>query len=51
MPRARARKEADTSAAELDRVLDKISAEGLSSLTASERRFLDEVSRRKKQSL
>ena len=35
----------------LDRVLDKISAEGLSSLTASERRFLDEVSRKKKQSL
>ena len=51
VPRARARKEADTSAAELDRVLDKISAEGLSSLTPSERRFLDEVSRRKKQSL
>ena len=50
-PRARARKEPDSSPADLDRVLDKISAELLSSLTASERRFLDEVSRRKKQSL
>ena len=35
--------------AELDRVLDKISAKGMSSLTAEERRFLDEVSRRKQQ--
>ena len=51
VPRPRPRKEADVSAAELDRVLDKISAEGLSSLTPSERRFLDEVSRSKKQSL
>jgi membrane associated rhomboid family serine protease len=30
----------------VDRVLDKISAEGISSLTADERRLLDEVSRR-----
>jgi hypothetical protein len=30
----------------VDRVLDKISAEGMSSLTAEERRLLDEVSRR-----
>jgi membrane associated rhomboid family serine protease len=30
----------------VDRVLDKISAEGMSSLTADERRLLDEVSRR-----
>lgn len=31
---------------ELDRVLEKISTEGMSSLTAQERRLLDEVSRR-----
>ena len=34
---------------EVDRVLDKISAGGLSSLTAEERRFLDEMSKRFKQ--
>jgi hypothetical protein len=34
-------------AAEVDRVLDKISAHGIGSLTAEERRFLDEVSKRK----
>ena len=34
-------------AAEMDRVLDKISATGMDSLTPQERRFLDEVSRRK----
>ncbi|HEX5387788.1 MAG TPA: rhomboid family intramembrane serine protease [Gemmatimonadales bacterium] len=39
----------DAVAAELDRVLDKISAQGLDSLTPAERRFLDEVARRKKQ--
>lgn len=33
---------------EVDRVLDKISAFGLQSLTAEERRFLDEVSKRKR---
>ena len=33
--------------AELDRVLDKISATGIASLTPAERRFLDEMSRRK----
>jgi hypothetical protein len=33
----------------VDRVLDKISAQGLGSLTAAERRFLDEVSKQKKQ--
>jgi membrane associated rhomboid family serine protease len=32
---------------ELDRVLDKISAKGIESLTPEERRFLDEVSKRK----
>jgi hypothetical protein len=30
-------------------VLDKISEKGLSSLTAAERRFLDEVAKQKKQ--
>lgn len=33
---------------ELDRVLDKISASGLESLTAEERRFLDEAAQRKR---
>jgi hypothetical protein len=32
----------------VDRLLDKIAARGLDSLTAEERRFLDEVSRRRK---
>ena len=35
-------------AAELDRVLDKISATGIASLTADEQRFLEGVSRRRK---
>ncbi len=35
-------------AAELDRVLDKISAAGIASLTDDEQRFLDSVSRRRK---
>jgi membrane associated rhomboid family serine protease len=35
---------------EVDRVLDKISASGLESLTVEERRFLDEVSKRKRSS-
>ena len=35
-------------AAEVDRVLDKISEKGIASLTPAERRFLDEVSRQKK---
>jgi len=35
----------DDAAEEMNRVLDKISRRGLSSLTAAERRFLDEVSR------
>ena len=34
--------------AEIDRVLDKISATGLDSLTAEERRFLDAVARRRR---
>jgi membrane associated rhomboid family serine protease len=45
----RRRVDADPVAAEVDRVLDKISAQGLGSLTPGERRFLDEVSRQKKQ--
>jgi membrane associated rhomboid family serine protease len=47
--RARRRVDADPVAAEVDRVLDKISEKGIASLTAAERRFLDEVSRQKKQ--
>jgi hypothetical protein len=38
-------------AEEVDRVLDKISALGIHSLTAEERRFLDEVSKRKQRDL
>jgi membrane associated rhomboid family serine protease len=41
-------RDADPQAAEIDRVLDKISARGISSLTPEERRFLDEVSKRKR---
>jgi membrane associated rhomboid family serine protease len=37
----------DPVATEVDRVLDKISAKGIDSLTPEERRFLDEVSKRK----
>ncbi len=47
--RPRRRPDADPVAAEVDRVLDKISEKGISSLTAAERRFLDEVSKQKKQ--
>ena len=47
--RPRRRAESDPVAAEVDRVLDKISEQGIASLTAAERRFLDEVSRQKKQ--
>jgi rhomboid family protein len=36
---------------EVDRVLDKISAFGIQSLTADERRFLDEVAERKRKNL
>jgi len=41
--------DADPVAAEVDRVLDKISEKGIGSLTPAERRFLDEVSKQKKQ--
>jgi membrane associated rhomboid family serine protease len=47
--RPRHRIDADPVTAEVDRVLDKISEKGLSSLTAAERRFLDEVAKQKKQ--
>jgi membrane associated rhomboid family serine protease len=47
--RPRRRADADPVAAEVDRVLDKISEQGIGSLTAAERRFLDEVSKQKKQ--
>jgi hypothetical protein len=46
--RPRRRVETDPVAAEVDRVLDKISEKGIASLTPAERRFLDEVSRQKK---
>lgn len=39
------------SAEALDRILDKISATGIESLTADERRFLDEVAKRKRKDL
>ncbi|HEY4320489.1 MAG TPA: rhomboid family intramembrane serine protease [Gemmatimonadales bacterium] len=39
---------AATETAEMDRVLDKISATGISSLTADERLFLDSVARRRR---
>lgn len=46
--RPRRRIDADPVAAEVDRVLDKISEKGISSLTAAERRFLDEVAKQKR---
>ena len=39
----------DKTQAELDRVLDKISATGMKSLTATERKFLDEVAKKKQE--
>jgi membrane associated rhomboid family serine protease len=47
--RPRRRANADPVAAEVDRVLDKISEKGIASLTPAERRFLDEVAKQKKQ--
>jgi membrane associated rhomboid family serine protease len=46
--RPRRRVDADPVAAEVDRVLDKISEKGIASLTPAERRFLDEVAKQKK---
>lgn len=45
VPGKRAEPTRDARAAELDRVLDKISRQGMDSLTASERRLLEEMSR------
>jgi membrane associated rhomboid family serine protease len=49
--RPRRRIDADPVAAEVDRVLDKISEKGMASLTAAERQFLDEVARKKKREM
>jgi membrane associated rhomboid family serine protease len=49
--RARRRIDADPVAAEVDRVLDKISQQGITSLTPAERKFLDEVAKQKKRDL
>jgi rhomboid family protein len=46
--RSRRRIESDPVAAEVDRVLDKISEKGISSLTPAERSFLDEVAKQKR---
>ena len=46
--RTRRHPESDPVSAEVDRVLDKISEKGISSLTAAERRFLDEVAKQKR---
>lgn len=50
VPRPRRRPEPghDPVAAETDRLLDKISGQGIGSLTPAERQFLDEVSKRKR---
>jgi hypothetical protein len=52
-PQARRRRAepADPDALEVDRVLDKISATGIQSLTPDERRVLDEASQRKRREL
>src|SRR5206468_10883644 len=44
-PKPPRRVERDPAQAEIDRVLDKISARGIDSLTPAERRFLAEMSR------
>lgn len=45
---ARPERNADPAAAEMDRVLDKISAQGIHSLTSEEKRFLAEMSEKKR---
>jgi len=47
-PRRRAEPERDPVTVETDRLLDKISGQGIASLTPAERKFLDEVSKRKR---
>jgi membrane associated rhomboid family serine protease len=49
--RRRATEPSDAVTVEIDRVLDKISATGIESLTPAERRFLDEVAQKKRQGL
>lgn len=46
--RARRRGETDAQSTEMDRLLDKISAQGMDSLTADERKFLFEMAQKKK---
>ena len=48
-PRPASRPGPDPVNVELDRVLDKINEKGIGSLTAEERRFLDEIARKKQQ--
>ena len=47
-PRRRMEQEQDSIPVETDRLLDKISRQGIASLTPAERKFLDEVSKRKR---
>ena len=47
-PRRRIEPERDEVAIETDRLLDKISGQGIASLTPAERKFLDEVSKKKR---
>lgn len=47
-PRRRSSKDEEELLDEVDRILDKISAAGIGSLTAEERRILDEVSRKRR---
>jgi hypothetical protein len=47
-PRPRRRAEKDPVTVEVDRVLDKISSQGMDSLTPAERKFLSEVSAKRK---
>jgi len=47
-PRRRADPERDEITVETDRLLDKISGQGIASLTPAERKFLDEVSKKKR---
>jgi len=47
-PRRRVQPERDEIAVETDRLLDKISGQGIASLTPAERKFLDEVSKKKR---
>ncbi|HOX21334.1 MAG TPA: hypothetical protein PLI70_10435, partial [Gemmatimonadales bacterium] len=47
-PRRRMEQEQDFITVETDRLLDKISRQGIASLTPAERKFLDEVSKRKR---